>query len=84
MIRRALTPESPPDQELHHDKHHASYVKGASVALDRLAEARHGGQYDNIAAVERALVAPFSAAPGDVRRRGHFLFGQVQWRLAVA
>lgn len=41
--------------ELHHDKHHASYVKGANVPLDRLAEARHGGQYNNIAALERAL-----------------------------
>jgi Fe-Mn family superoxide dismutase len=41
--------------ELHHDKHHASYVKGANAALDRLAEARHEGQYDNIAALEKAL-----------------------------
>ncbi len=41
--------------ELHHDKHHAAYVKGANTALDRLEEARQGGQYDNIAAVEKAL-----------------------------
>jgi superoxide dismutase, Fe-Mn family len=41
--------------ELHHDKHHASYVKGANGALDRLAEARYGGQYDSIAELERAL-----------------------------
>ena len=26
--------------QLHHDKHHAAYVKGANEALDRLAEAR--------------------------------------------
>ena len=30
--------------ELHHDKHHAGYVKGANTALDRLAEARDKGQ----------------------------------------
>jgi Fe-Mn family superoxide dismutase len=41
--------------ELHHDKHHASYVKGANTALDRLAEARRGGEFDNIAGLERAL-----------------------------
>ena len=41
--------------ELHHNTHHASYVKGANAALDRLAEARYGGQYDNIAGLERAL-----------------------------
>ncbi len=41
--------------ELHHDKHHAAYVKGANTALDRLEEARQGGQYDNIAALEKAL-----------------------------
>jgi superoxide dismutase, Fe-Mn family len=41
--------------ELHHDKHHAAYVKGANAALDRLEEARHGAQYDNIAALERGL-----------------------------
>jgi len=26
--------------ELHHDKHHAGYVKGANTALERLEEAR--------------------------------------------
>ena len=26
--------------ELHHDKHHAAYVKGANTALEKLAEAR--------------------------------------------
>ena len=28
--------------ELHHSKHHATYVKGANTALEQLAEARHG------------------------------------------
>lgn len=41
--------------ELHHDKHHAGYVKGANTALDRLAEARDKDQFDGIAALERAL-----------------------------
>lgn len=41
--------------ELHHDKHHANYVKGANSALDRLAEARDGEKYDDLAALEKAL-----------------------------
>ena len=41
--------------ELHHDKHHAAYVKGANTALDRLAEARDKGQFDDIGALEKAL-----------------------------
>ena len=41
--------------ELHHDKHHAGYVKGANAALERLAEARDKGQFDDIAAFERGL-----------------------------
>jgi len=41
--------------ELHHDKHHAGYVKGANAALERLAEAREKGEFDDIASLERAL-----------------------------
>jgi Fe-Mn family superoxide dismutase len=41
--------------ELHHDKHHAGYVKGANTALDRLAEARDKGQFEDIGALEKAL-----------------------------
>jgi superoxide dismutase, Fe-Mn family len=41
--------------ELHHDKHHAGYVKGANTALDRLADAREKGHFENIGALERAL-----------------------------
>jgi superoxide dismutase, Fe-Mn family len=41
--------------ELHHDKHHAGYVKGANAALDRLAEAREKGQFEDIGALEKAL-----------------------------
>ncbi|WP_312717553.1 superoxide dismutase [Mobilicoccus sp.] len=29
--------------ELHHDKHHATYVKGANTALEKMAEAREDG-----------------------------------------
>lgn len=31
--------------ELHHDKHHAAYVKGANTAVDQLAEARDKEQF---------------------------------------
>jgi superoxide dismutase, Fe-Mn family len=41
--------------ELHHDKHHAAYVKGANTALDRLAEARAKGNFEDIGALEKAL-----------------------------
>ena len=36
--------------ELHHDKHHATYVKGANTAVEQLAEARESG---NLAAVPK-------------------------------
>jgi len=41
--------------ELHHDKHHAGYVKGANTALDRLAEAREKGRFEDIGSLEKAL-----------------------------
>ena len=41
--------------ELHHDKHHAAYVKGANTALEQLDEARAKGDYSRLAALERSL-----------------------------
>jgi Fe-Mn family superoxide dismutase len=41
--------------ELHHDKHHAGYVKGANAALELIAEARDKSQFDDISALEKAL-----------------------------
>jgi Fe-Mn family superoxide dismutase len=41
--------------QLHHDKHHAAYVKGANLALDQLAEARAASDFSRIPALERAL-----------------------------
>lgn len=41
--------------QLHHDKHHAAYVKGANEALDRLAEARQKNDFASIASLEKAL-----------------------------
>ncbi len=41
--------------ELHHDKHHAAYVKGANTALEKLDEARSKDDFSRVAAVEKAL-----------------------------
>ncbi len=41
--------------ELHHDKHHATYVKGANTALERLEEVRATGDFATIAMLERDL-----------------------------
>lgn len=41
--------------ELHHDKHHAAYVKGANETLEKLEEARDERDFEKIAALERAL-----------------------------
>ena len=40
---------------LHHDKHHAGYVKGLNGALGKLAAARKAGDYGSIKALSRAL-----------------------------
>lgn len=41
--------------ELHHDKHHAAYVKGANDTLDQLAAARASGNLGGIIGLEKTL-----------------------------
>jgi Fe-Mn family superoxide dismutase len=41
--------------ELHHDKHHAAYVKGANDTLEQIAEARDKGDLSGIVGLERTL-----------------------------
>ncbi|HEV7951418.1 MAG TPA: superoxide dismutase [Glaciihabitans sp.] len=41
--------------ELHHDKHHATYVAGANTALESLAEARTSGNLANINKLQKDL-----------------------------
>ena len=41
--------------EIHHDKHHATYVKGANTALEKLAAARAAGAYDSLVGLEKSL-----------------------------
>jgi Fe-Mn family superoxide dismutase len=41
--------------ELHHDKHHKTYVEGANKALEKLEEARESGELESIAALEHNL-----------------------------
>jgi Fe-Mn family superoxide dismutase len=41
--------------ELHHDKHHATYVKGLNTALDKLEESRETNAFDSVAGLEKTL-----------------------------
>jgi len=41
--------------ELHHDKHHAAYVKGANDTLEQIAEAREAGSYATLPGLEKTL-----------------------------
>jgi Fe-Mn family superoxide dismutase len=41
--------------ELHHDQHHAAYVKGANTALEKLQEVRTKGDFATISMLERNL-----------------------------
>ena len=41
--------------ELHHDKHHAAYVKGANTALEKLDQARESEDYGSINQLQKNL-----------------------------
>ncbi|GHD35624.1 superoxide dismutase [Nocardiopsis kunsanensis] len=41
--------------ELHHDKHHATYVAGANTALEKMAEARDSGDLGTVPMLEKNL-----------------------------
>jgi Fe-Mn family superoxide dismutase len=41
--------------ELHHDKHHGGYVKGANTTLEQLAEAREKDDFAKLSSLEKAL-----------------------------
>jgi Fe-Mn family superoxide dismutase len=52
----ALAPHIVPEiMELHHSKHHATYVKGANTAVEQLAEASQSGNLANINKLEKDL-----------------------------
>lgn len=41
--------------ELHHDKHHATYVAGANSALEKLAEARESDDFGTVPMLQKNL-----------------------------
>jgi len=41
--------------ELHHSKHHATYVKGVNTALEKLEESREKGAFESVGGLERQL-----------------------------
>lgn len=41
--------------ELHHDKHHAAYVKGANDTLEQIAQARETDQFGGLMGLEKTL-----------------------------
>lgn len=41
--------------ELHHSKHHATYVKGANDTIEKIAEARDKGDFSSIVGLETTL-----------------------------
>jgi Fe-Mn family superoxide dismutase len=52
----ALAPHVDPRiMELHHGKHHATYVKGANTALEKLADARDSGDFALITKLSKDL-----------------------------
>ena len=42
--------------QLHHDKHHKTYVDGANQTLEKLHDAREKGDFAAIAALEHAQI----------------------------
>ncbi|MGH9188327.1 MAG: superoxide dismutase [Acidimicrobiales bacterium] len=46
--------------ELHHDKHHATYVKGANTALEKLADARERDDFATIAKLQKDFAFNYS------------------------
>ncbi len=41
--------------EIHHDRHHAGYVRGLNTTLDKLSKARNDGDFSQIKPLSRAL-----------------------------
>ena len=41
--------------ELHHDRHHATYVKGLNTSIEQLAEARDNGDFGAIVGLEKTF-----------------------------
>src|SRR3954451_5616599 len=61
--------------ELHHDKHHAAYVKGLNDTMEQLAEARAKGDFSSLVGLEKSHAFNLS---------GHVLHSQFWTNLSAS
>jgi superoxide dismutase len=66
--------------ELHHSKHHATYVKGANTALEQLAKARAADQLGTVNLLQKNLA--FNLGGARVTRNVKAVYVEAWWNVA--